>query len=67
MSFSCIGRVIKLIKSTLKFIEPYHIYKIIGQVAYKVALPPLFTNFHNIFHVSQLKKYTFDFTLPWNL
>jgi len=29
-------------------------------VAYKVALPPHLTNLHNVFHVSQLKKYVYD-------
>jgi len=24
---------------------------------YKIALPPQLTNLHNVFHVSQLKKY----------
>ena len=29
-------------------------------MAYKVALPPHLTNLHNVFHVSQLKKYVYD-------
>jgi hypothetical protein len=29
-------------------------------VAYQIALPPLLSNIHNVFHVSQLRKYVSD-------
>ena len=29
-------------------------------MAYEIALPPHLTNLHNVFHVSQLKKYVHD-------
>ena len=29
-------------------------------MAYRLALPPSFGNVHNVFHVSQLRKYVFD-------
>ncbi|CAL0312361.1 unnamed protein product [Lupinus luteus] len=32
----------------------------VGPVAYQMALPPLLSNLHNIFHVSQLRKYISD-------
>ncbi|XP_014521827.1 uncharacterized protein LOC106778380 [Vigna radiata var. radiata] len=32
----------------------------IGPVAYEIALPPLLANLHNVFHVSQLRKYIPD-------
>ena len=32
----------------------------IGLVTYQIALPPNFANLHNVFHVSQLRKYCFD-------
>ncbi|XP_057745125.1 uncharacterized protein LOC130962993 [Arachis stenosperma] len=31
-----------------------------GPVAYRMALPPHLSNLHNMFHVSQLSKYTPD-------
>ena len=34
--------------------------KRIGPVAYRVALPPHLSNLHDVFHVSQLKKYNSD-------
>ena len=55
-----IGRVIKSKKLTPKFVGPYQILRKVGPVAYEVALPPQLANLHNIFHVSQLKKYVSD-------
>ena len=43
-----------------RFIGPYEILDRIGPVAYQLALPPSFGNVHNVFHVSQLRKYVFD-------
>ena len=31
-----------------------------GEVAYRLALPPQLANVHNVFHVSQLRKYVAD-------
>ena len=31
-----------------------------GNVTYRVALPPNLSNFHDVFHVSQLQKYISD-------
>ncbi|KAE9596023.1 hypothetical protein Lalb_Chr17g0344901 [Lupinus albus] len=55
-----IGRVLKSRKLTLRFIGPYQILKRIGSVAYRVTLPSLLSNLHNVFHVSQLRKYIGD-------
>ncbi|XP_027368371.1 uncharacterized protein LOC113874343 [Abrus precatorius] len=52
-----VGRVMKSRKLTPKFIGPYQILKKIGLVAYQIALPPFLSNLHNVFHVSQLRKY----------
>jgi len=52
-----IGRVIKSRKLTSKFIGSYQINKRISLVAYEIALPPYLANLHNVFHVSQLRKY----------
>ena len=50
------------VKGKLKphFIGPYEILKEVGPVAYRLALPPSLVNVHNVFHVSQLRKYVFD-------
>ncbi|MCI69764.1 hypothetical protein A2U01_0091027, partial [Trifolium medium] len=32
----------------------------IGKVAYRIALPPVLSQIHDVFHVSQLRKYTPD-------
>ncbi|XP_004511260.1 uncharacterized protein [Cicer arietinum] len=52
-----VGRAIKSKKLTPKFIGPYQILKRIGLVAYKVALPPILSHIHDVFRVSQLRKY----------
>ncbi|KAL0462687.1 UNVERIFIED_CONTAM: hypothetical protein Slati_0156300 [Sesamum latifolium] len=40
-----------------KYIGPLPIMKRIGMVAYRIELPPWW-KIHNVFHVSQLKKYS---------
>jgi len=39
---------------------PYQITRRIGPAAYEIALPPHLANLHNVFHVSQLRKYVAD-------
>ncbi|XP_025635857.1 uncharacterized protein [Arachis hypogaea] len=53
-----IGRAIKTKKLNPRFIEPFEILRRFGLVAYQVALPPHLSNLHDVFHVSQLLKYT---------
>ncbi|XP_068483188.1 uncharacterized protein [Phaseolus vulgaris] len=55
-----VGRAIKSRKLSPKFVGPYQILKKIGPVAYEIALPPQLANLHNVFHVSQLRKYIPD-------
>ena len=55
-----IRRALKSKKLTSKFIGPYQILKRVGLVAYQIALPPHLSNLHNVFHVSQLRKYVHD-------
>jgi len=55
-----IGRALKSRKLTPRFIGPYQIMRRIGQVAHEIALPPHLANLHNVFHVSQLRKYVAD-------
>jgi len=57
---ACIGRALRSRKLTPRFIDPYQITRRIGPVAYEIALPPHLANLHNVFHVSQLRKYIAD-------
>lgn len=43
-----------------RFIGPFEILEKIGDVAYRLALPPNFAAIHNVFHVSMLRKYVHD-------
>lgn len=52
-----VGRVIHLRKLSPQFIGPYLILRRIGLIAYEIALPPQLANLHQVFHVSQLRKY----------
>ncbi|KAI5436027.1 hypothetical protein KIW84_022457 [Lathyrus oleraceus] len=47
-------------KLTPRFIGPYQILERIGEVAYRIALPPSLANLHEVFHVSQLRRYIPD-------
>ncbi|MCI25454.1 hypothetical protein A2U01_0046645, partial [Trifolium medium] len=40
--------------------EHYQITERIGNVAYRIALPPILSQIHYVFHVSQLRKYILD-------
>ena len=55
-----VGRALKSRKLTPRFIGPFQILKKVGPVAYQIALPPSLSNLHNVFHVSQLRKYIRD-------
>ena len=55
-----VGRALKSKKLTPRFIGPYQISKRVRTVAYRVGLPPHLSNLHDVFHVSQLRKYVPD-------
>ena len=55
-----VGRALKTRKLSSYFLGPFQILKRIGPVAYQLALTPSLSNLHNVFHVSQLKKYCQD-------
>ena len=42
------------------YIRPYPITQRVGEVTYLLGLPPELPRVHNVFHVSQLRKYTQD-------
>ncbi|GAV83315.1 hypothetical protein CFOL_v3_26763 [Cephalotus follicularis] len=39
------------------YIVPYEILERIGELAYKLALPPSLSHVYNVFHVSLLRKF----------
>ena len=47
-------------KLSPRFIGPFEILSRVGEVAYKLALPPSLSAVHPIFHVSMLRKYIPD-------
>ncbi|GAV90796.1 Chromo domain-containing protein [Cephalotus follicularis] len=44
-------------KLSPRYIGPYEIFERVGEVAYRLALPPSLSHVHNVFHVSLLRKY----------
>ncbi|XP_059663925.1 uncharacterized protein LOC132309655 [Cornus florida] len=47
-------------KLSPRYIGPFEILDRVGEVAYKLALPPQLDRVHNVFHVSMLRKYEPD-------
>ncbi|XP_057251691.1 uncharacterized protein LOC130591793 [Beta vulgaris subsp. vulgaris] len=47
-------------KLSPKYIGPYKILTRVGKVAYRLELPNELSKVHNVFHVSQLRKYIAD-------
>ncbi|XP_070002081.1 uncharacterized protein [Nicotiana sylvestris] len=47
-------------KLSPRYVRPYRIIQKIGQVAYKLELPPEMSQVHPVFHVSMLKKVVGD-------
>ena len=55
-------------KLSPRYIGPFDIIERIGEVAYRLALPPRLSGIHDVFHVSMLKKYEPDpsHVLEWS-
>ena len=49
-------------KLSPRFVGPFEILERIGQVAYRLALPPSLSGVHDVFHVSMVRKYVLDTT-----
>ena len=47
-------------KLALRFVGPFPVLEQIGNLAYKVELPDKMAGAHNVFHVSQLRKFVHD-------
>ena len=47
-------------KLSLRYIGPFEILDRVGEVAYRLALLPSLEGVHNVFHVSQLRRYIRD-------
>jgi len=55
-----VRRALKCWKLTPRFVRPCKIVEKVGAVAYQIVLPPSLSNLHDVFHVSQLRKYVYD-------
>ena len=47
-------------KLSPRYIKPFEVLKMVGIVAYRLALPSSLSSVHDVFHVSMLRKYTPD-------
>ena len=47
-------------KLSPRYVGPFEILERIGSAAYQVALPPALSKIHNVFHISNLRKYVPD-------
>jgi len=47
-------------KLSPRYIGPFEILERVGEVAYRLALPPSLAGVHDVFHVSQLRRYVPD-------
>ena len=47
-------------KLSLRFIRPFEILEREGTIMYRLALPPIMSGVHEVFHVSMLQRYTPD-------
>ena len=53
-------------KLSPQYVGPFEILERVGEVAYRLALPPALAGIHPVFHVSQLRMYIADPSLVLN-
>ena len=54
-------------KLSPRYIGPFDIIERVGEVAYRVALPPALDGVHNVFHIFQLRKYVMMTNIFWTI
>ena len=61
----CFGKRSKL---SSRYIGPFEVLKLVGEVAYELSLPPGLSGVHPVFHVSMLKRYHGDgnYIIRWD-
>ena len=47
-------------KESPRYIGPFKVLEMVGMVAYRLALPPILSSVHVVFHFSMLRKYTLN-------
>ena len=47
-------------KLSPRYVGPFEILERVGEVAYRLALPPQMSHIHNVFHVSLLRGYNYN-------
>lgn len=47
-------------KLSPRYINPFEVFRQVGEVTYELALPPSLSIVHLVFHVSMLKKYVLN-------
>ena len=54
-------------KLSPRYIGPFDILERVGEVAYRLALPPQLSGIHDVFHISMLRRYMPDpsYVLQW--
>ncbi|WMV49796.1 hypothetical protein MTR67_043181 [Solanum verrucosum] len=55
-------------KCSPRYIGPFEVLECVGPVSYRLALPPILSGVHLVFHVSMFKKYHGDgaYIIKWD-